>query len=82
MLLDVSFIVWHAQVIEPARMGAASKPLAKQLDAAGAQDDPEILQKAEELLKQADEAGSKRNIRCRCPVGRSALLASTCTSAL
>jgi hypothetical protein len=35
------------------------KPLAKQLEAAGAQDDPEIVQKAEELLKKADQAGIK-----------------------
>jgi hypothetical protein len=35
------------------------KPLAMQLQAAGAQDDPEILQKAEELLKKADAAGIK-----------------------
>jgi hypothetical protein len=35
------------------------KPLAKQLEAAGAQDDQEILQMAEELLKKADKAGIK-----------------------
>jgi hypothetical protein len=35
------------------------KPLAKQLEAAGAQADPEILEAAEELLKKADEAGIK-----------------------
>jgi hypothetical protein len=35
------------------------KPVAKQLQAAGAQDDPEIVQAAEELLKKADQAGIK-----------------------
>jgi hypothetical protein len=35
------------------------KPLVKQLEAAGVQDDPEIVRAAEELLKKADEAGIK-----------------------
>lgn len=35
------------------------KPLAKQLEAAGAPDDPEIVRAAEELLKKADQAGIK-----------------------
>lgn len=36
-----------------------AKPLAKQLEASGVQDDPEILQKAEEILRKADAAGIK-----------------------
>jgi hypothetical protein len=35
------------------------KPLAKQLEAAGAQDDLEIVRAAQELLKKADKAGIK-----------------------
>jgi hypothetical protein len=36
-----------------------AKPLAKQLESAGVQDDPEIVQKAEELLRKAAAAGIK-----------------------
>jgi hypothetical protein len=35
------------------------KPLAKQLELAGAQGDPEIARAAEELLRKADDAGIK-----------------------
>jgi hypothetical protein len=46
------------------------KPLAEQLEAAGAQDDAQIVRAAEELLKQADEAGIKTKYQVRVSGGK------------
>jgi hypothetical protein len=46
------------------------KPLAKQLEAAGAQDDQEILQKAEELLRKADDIGIRTKYQVQVTGGK------------
>jgi hypothetical protein len=49
---------------------AYEEPLAKQLKAAGARDGLEIVQKAQELLKKADEAGIKTKYKVQVTGGK------------